>query len=82
MNWHDGNIVIGLHEVQNRDGEEQGQYYFPQPTMTFFAGDMAERIAALRADGLSFVEDYDGGPGNAILVAPGAQRNFLFEGDI
>jgi len=78
----DGNIVIGLHEVLDMNGEERGRYTFLNPTLTYFAGDMAERIAALQAAGFSFQDDYNDDPGNAILITPGDKRIFLFEGEI
>ena len=80
--FNDGNLVMGIHQVQDPvSGESQSEFYFEDPTITFFAGNMAERIAGLRADGFSF-DDYDGGEGNAILIAPGNKRLFLFEGEI
>jgi catechol 2,3-dioxygenase-like lactoylglutathione lyase family enzyme len=80
--FNDGNIVLGLHAVQNMAGDEKDRFYFPHPTMTYFNADMAARIASLRAGGLPFQAGYDGGPGNAILIAPGDQRIFLFEGEV
>lgn len=81
----DSKIVLGLHEIVGSDEKVSEPLEFTQPTMTYFAADMDERIAQLKADGLPFAQelpDEDGHVANAVLQAPGKERLFLFQGDV
>jgi catechol 2,3-dioxygenase-like lactoylglutathione lyase family enzyme len=68
----DGLIVLGLHQTSD----------FDQPHVTYFAADMAARIARLQADGVvvRFMSEDD--KSNAAFTAPGGQRFFLFVGEV
>lgn len=80
--FSDDLIVIGLHEV-NKGGHSELVY--DAVHITYFKGDMAERITALKADGIA-IEDIppqvDGKIVNASFTGPGGQKFFLFEGEI
>lgn len=67
----DGLIVLGLHETTD----------FTEPTLTYFAGNQAEQIASLKADGISFSKEFPDGS-NAELTTPDGQKIFLFQGEI
>jgi catechol 2,3-dioxygenase-like lactoylglutathione lyase family enzyme len=73
--------VIGLHQVD----PTSGQPTFDEPHITYFAGDMADRIATLKGEGLP-VRDVepleDGQVVNAVMTGPGNQPIFLFNGEI
>ena len=78
-------IVVGLH--QNQEFGMPGQRdVLTRPTLTYFAGDMAQRIAALQADGVALdalPPVFDGQPVvNACCLAPGGQQIFLFKGEV
>lgn len=68
----DGQNVIGLHNTTE----------FKQPAITFFAKDMADKIKALKANGLDSFAPFGGTGGNndanQILNTPEGQRFFLF----
>jgi catechol 2,3-dioxygenase-like lactoylglutathione lyase family enzyme len=71
----DGLIVLGLHQTTD----------FAGPHITYFAGDMAERIEKLKADGITMTAvppEVDGKVANAVFTAPGGQKIFLFHGEI
>lgn len=61
----DGLSIVGLHQTKE----------FSQPSITFFAADMKEKVARLKQQGLSFT-DID--PANVILETPEKQKIFLF----
>ncbi len=68
-------IVIGIHQTSD----------FHEPHITYFAPDMADRIAALQADGIGIQPvppDDNGTISNAAFSGPGDERFFLFQGDI
>jgi catechol 2,3-dioxygenase-like lactoylglutathione lyase family enzyme len=63
----DGLSVVGAHQTT----------HFSYPAITFFAGDMKDKIAALKEQGLTdYVEQ---GPSNAILTTPEQQHIFLYK---
>lgn len=71
----DGLIILGLHQTTD----------FSAPTITYFAGDMTDRIAQLKQEGLAVTEmppEVDGRIVNATFSAPGGQPFFLFLGEI
>ena len=71
----DGLLVLGLHQTTD----------FAGPHITYFAGDMAERIEKLKADGITMTAvppEVDGKVANAVFTAPGGQKIFLFHGEI
>lgn len=71
----DGLMTLGLHETDQ----------FEQQAVTYFAPDMAQRIAALKQDGFAFTEetaDEGGSLQNAVLEAPDGQKFFFFQGQI
>jgi catechol 2,3-dioxygenase-like lactoylglutathione lyase family enzyme len=73
--------VIGLHQVD----PASGQPTFDEPHITYFAGDMADRIATLKGEGLQVrdVEPLEEGQVvNAVMTGPGNQLIFLFKGEI
>ena len=67
----DGLLVIGLHQTDNFSG----------PILTYFAGDMEEKVVALRADDPDWIEDLPE-VGGYETTSPDGQRFFLFQGDI
>lgn len=71
----DGMMILGLHQTDQMGG----------PAVTYFAPNQAERIAALKEDGVALkfeMKNNEGIVNNAIAVSPdGMQFNF-FEGDI
>lgn len=69
----DGLMVIGLHESKQ-----------PRVTLTYFAPDMADRIAALRADGVDVqpVGPGQGGEGSGSLISPEGMMFYLFTGEV
>ena len=73
--YSDGLVVLGLH--QTRD--------FAVPHLTYFAADMAGRLAALTAAGLDtrpVPPEVDGRVANAAFTGPGGLHFFLFVGEI
>lgn len=79
--FSDGLAVIGLHQVD----PASGQPTFDEPHITYFAGDMAEKIATLKSEGLPVrdVEPFeDGQVVNAVMTGPGGQQIFLFKGEL
>ena len=62
----DGLSVVGAHQTDN----------FDYPAITYFAADMARKIAGIRATGISGIAD--DGNGNAVLTTPEQQRVFLY----
>jgi len=71
----DGLFVLGLHQTTD----------FAGPHITYFAGNMAERIENLKADGFTLTAippEVDDKVVNAVFTAPGGQKIFLFHGDI
>jgi uncharacterized protein YndB with AHSA1/START domain len=73
--FSDGLIILGLHQTTD----------FATPTITYFAGNMAERIAAFQREGLTITSVppvIDGAVSNAALTTPDGQRVFLFQGEI
>ena len=72
---NDGLLVLGLHQTIEFEGE----------ALTYFAPDMHEHIAQMKAHGFKFSEevaDEDGIVRNAVLETPAGQRIFLFEGKV
>lgn len=69
----DGAMVIGLYQ--------SGTLY--KPTITYFASDMASRIAQLQKAGIVVTEEFppeaDGSWGGAFTQSPDGQRFFFFE---
>jgi len=68
-------LGFGLHQTTD----------FAGPHITYFAGDMAERIEKLEADGITMTAvppEVDGKVANAVFTAPGGQKIFLFHGEI
>lgn len=64
----DGLAVVGLHQTN----------HFTEPTITYFASDMKEKIEKLEAAGLKdFVQTM--GPGNVTLTTPEKQKVNLFK---
>lgn len=63
----DGLNVIGLHQATN----------FSQPTITFFASDMKEKISKLISDGLTDISEIEG-KANITLTTPEGQKVNLF----
>jgi catechol 2,3-dioxygenase-like lactoylglutathione lyase family enzyme len=77
--YSDGLIVIGLHTP------EPSQMTFDEPHITYFKGDMADRIDALKADGFAITDippEQDGRIVNASMTGPGGLKIFLFAGEI
>ena len=71
----DGLIVIGLHQGETFNG----------PHLTYFAPDMAARVAAFQSEGWPVTPLLPGQEppiDNAVLVSPGGQGIFLFTGDL
>ncbi len=71
----DGLIVLGLHQTTD----------FSAPTITYFAGDMADRIARLKQASLALIDmppEVDGQIVNATFSGPGGQPFFLFQGEV
>ncbi len=62
----DGVCVIGLHQTD----------HFSKPALTYFAGDMADRVASLVAHGLVPISGQ--GAGNAVFTTPEGQLLFLY----
>jgi predicted lactoylglutathione lyase len=63
----DGLAIVGLHQTK----------HFTQPTITFFASDMKDRISKLKSEGLKdFIETM--GPSNITLTTPEKQKINLF----
>ncbi len=63
----DGLAVVGLHQSG----------HFDRPAITYFAADMRQKIAKLKAAGLS---DYtEQGPSNIVVHTPEGQQVFLFQ---
>ena len=77
-NWgilNDGMMVLGFHQTDE----------FGDPIMTYFADDMAERIAQLKAKGVVFAKEIpneEGNISNTILKSPDGHEIFLFRGDL
>ena len=79
--FSDGLIVVGLHQVD----PASGQPVFHEPHLTYFKGDMADRIAALRRDGFVITDippEQDGRVVNASMTGPGGLKIFLFAGEL
>lgn len=71
----DGLFVLGLHQTTD----------FTEPSITYFSGDMADRIETLQGEDLSITPvppEVDGKVVNAELNAPGGHKIFLFYGEI
>ncbi len=71
----DGLIILGLHQTTS----------FTTPTITYFAGNMADRIEQLQRDGIAMTPlepPIDGRAVNAVFGSPDGQKFFLFEGQI
>ena len=79
--FSDGLIVVGLHQVD----PASGQPVFHEPHITYFKGDMADRIAALKQDGFDITDippEQDGRIVNASMTGPGGLKIFLFNGEL
>ncbi len=77
--YSDGLIVIGLHTP------DPSQMTFDEPHITYFKGDMADRIDALKQDGFAITDippEQDGRIVNATMSGPGGLKIFLFAGEI
>ncbi|HXW00829.1 MAG TPA: transcription termination/antitermination protein NusG, partial [Anaerolineae bacterium] len=71
----DGRIRLGLHQTSK----------LTQPTITYFAPDMPERLKRLRRRGVQFVAEHKDKKGRrvgAVIESPDGQRFFLFAGEI
>jgi catechol 2,3-dioxygenase-like lactoylglutathione lyase family enzyme len=67
----DGLMDIGIHQTA----------HFSQPTITYFANDMVERIEALKNEGVEFFSEQKDGKGRtvyAVTRSPDGQQFFLF----
>jgi catechol 2,3-dioxygenase-like lactoylglutathione lyase family enzyme len=74
-------IVLGLHQA----GDSSSEFAFSGPALTYFAGDMADRIAELKLEGIGFASemaDENGQVNNATLHGPDGELFFLFHGEI
>lgn len=73
--FSDGLMILGLHQTQD----------FAPPTITYFAGNMAERIAAFQKEGFS-IQSVMGDAAetitNAKLTTLDGQNIFLFQGEL
>lgn len=81
----DGMVILGLH--QRSDADETSGQHFPLlgPTLTYFAPDMIDRIASLKADGIQpigEIRNRQGEVANAVLQGPAGEQIFLFQGEI
>ncbi len=77
----DERMILGLHQTDALGGEAA----FSGPAMTYFAPDMADRIASLKHEGFVFANemaDPDGRVRNATLPGPDGELFFLFQGDV
>jgi catechol 2,3-dioxygenase-like lactoylglutathione lyase family enzyme len=77
--FSDGLIVVGLHTP------DPAQMTFDEPHITYFRGDMADRIAALKQDGFDVTDippEENGRVVNASMNGPGGLKIFLFNGEI
>jgi catechol 2,3-dioxygenase-like lactoylglutathione lyase family enzyme len=77
----DALIVVGLHQVD----PASGQPTFSTPHITYFAGDMPDRIAAVKQAGLPVTDlppEENGQFVHASLSGPGGQAIFMFQGEI
>ena len=73
-------MVLGLHQT-----DKNGEFAFSGPAITYFARDMADRIADLKQDGITFANempDENGLVNNATLRGLDGELFFLFEGEI
>lgn len=74
-------MILGLHQT----GDEESEFAFSGPAITYFASDMADRIAELKENGIIFANempDEEGRVNNATLHGPDGELLFLFEGEI
>ena len=62
----DGLAIVGLHQTVD----------FTQPTITYFASDMKQKIEAIKQNGLTDFDDKN--PSNTVLTTPEDQRVNLF----
>ena len=62
----DGLAIIGLHQTTE----------FSEPTMTFFAADMKDKLAKLKENGLEIYKEF--GAKNAVVKTPESQYLNLF----
>jgi hypothetical protein len=68
-------MILGLHQTQD----------FAQPTITYFAGNMRERIATFQREGFAIhavMGDTGETISNGALTTPDGQQLFLFEGEV
>jgi catechol 2,3-dioxygenase-like lactoylglutathione lyase family enzyme len=82
----DGLVMLGFHQRTDEDDRDITMH-FPLlgPTVTYFALDMADRIASLKAEGIqpvSEMRDAQGQVSGAVLEGPAGERLFLFHGQI
>lgn len=78
--FSDDLLVLGLHQMPAEEAAA-----FAGPTLTYFAPDMPDRLAAIRAAGLTFVKEFPNAQGvvsGAALEAPGCEQILLFQGDV
>jgi len=71
----DGLIVLGLHEGMDTN----------EPHLTYFAGDMADRIADIQKQGVTIealTPPENGKIGNAKFAGEGGEKYYLFTGEI
>ncbi len=81
--FSDGMMVVGLHEHVSFGNEPQ--VYTPTPPhITYFAGDMADKITAFKSEGLEIgaIPPMVDGISNAEMTGPGGVKFFLFTGEI
>ncbi len=74
-------FVVGLHQYRAEMQLDPDNPISRKPHLTYFAADMADRIAELRARGVPLVElpSAEPGPaGNARMIGPGDQPFWLF----
>jgi len=81
----DGLLVLGLHQTTSYSHGNGSRVTFDTPTLTYFARDMGDRIAELRAEGFGFsveLSDEEGKVITAVLKTPGGEPVFLVQGEV
>lgn len=79
--FSDDVFVVGLHQYSAAMQLDPDNPISRKPHLTYFATDMADRIADLRARGVPLVDlpsEEPGPSGNARMIGPGAQPFWLF----
>ena len=81
----DGLMVLGLHQTSSYSHGNGSHMSFDTPTLTYFAPDMGDRIAELRAEGFGFSVELSNEEGRvitAVLKTPGGEPVFLVQGEV